>query len=50
LAEAARLRYGPGDSDLYDEIQHHYQRVIELAGPDADVARVARERLRSLER
>jgi hypothetical protein len=50
LAEASRLRYGPGDSDLYDEIRHHYQRVIELAGPDADVARVARERLRSLER
>jgi len=50
LAEAARLRYGPGDSELYDEIQHHYQRVIELAGPDAEVARVARERLRSLER
>lgn len=50
LAEAARLRYGPGDSELYDEIRHHYQRVLELAGPDADVARVARERLRSLER
>jgi hypothetical protein len=50
LAEAARLRYGPGDGDLYDEIKHHYQRVIELAGPDAEVARVARERLRSLER
>lgn len=50
LAEAARLRYGPGDSELYDEIRHHYQRVLELAGPDEDVARVARERLRSLER
>ena len=50
LAEAARLRYGPGDPELHDEIQHHYQRVIELAGPDAEVARVARERLRSLER
>jgi hypothetical protein len=50
MAEAARLRYGPGDTELYDEIQHHYRRVIELAGPDADVARLAKERLRSLER
>ena len=50
LAEAARLRYGPGDTELYEEIQHHYQRVIEMAGSDAEVARVARERLRSLER
>ena len=50
LAEAARLRYAPGDTELYDEIRHHYQRVIELAGPDAEVARLARERLRSLEK
>ena len=50
LAEAVRLRYAPGDSALYDEIQHHYRRAIDLAGPDAETARVAEERLRSLER
>jgi hypothetical protein len=50
LAEAARLRYAPGDTELYEEIAHHYQRVIELAGSDTEVARVARERLRSLEK
>ncbi|HZI89170.1 MAG TPA: hypothetical protein VFD83_01820, partial [Candidatus Polarisedimenticolia bacterium] len=50
LAEAARLRYGPGDTELYEEIEHHYRRVIEMAGSDGDVARVARERLRSLEK
>jgi hypothetical protein len=50
LAEAARLRYAPGDSTLYQEIQRHYQRAIELAGPDAETARVAEQRLRSLER
>jgi putative zinc finger protein len=50
LAEAARLRYAPGDSTLYLEILHHYRRAIELAGPDAETARVAAERLRTLER
>ncbi|HZE19650.1 MAG TPA: zf-HC2 domain-containing protein [Candidatus Angelobacter sp.] len=50
LAEATRLRYAPGDTELYDEIAHHYQRVIELAGTDTEAARVARERLRSLEK
>jgi len=50
LAEAVRLRYAPGDSALYDEIQRHYRRAIDLAGPDAETARVAEERLRSLER
>ena len=50
LAEAARLQYAPGDTELYDEIRHHYQRVIELAGPDDEVARVARDRMKSLEK
>ena len=50
LAEAVRLRYAPGDSTLYDEIQRHYRRAIDLAGPDAETARVAEERLRTLER
>src|SRR5258705_7982615 len=50
LAEATRLRYAPGDTELYDEIAHHYQRVIELAGSDVEVIRVARDRLRSLEK
>jgi hypothetical protein len=50
LAEAVRLRYAPGDSTLYDEIQRHYRRAIDLAGPDAETARVAEERLRSLEK
>jgi putative zinc finger protein len=51
LAEAARLRYTPGgDSTLFEEIQRHYRRAIALAGPDAEVARVAEERLQSLER
>ena len=50
LAEATRLRYAPGDSTLYDEIRRHYRRAIDLAGPDAETARVAEERLRTLER
>jgi len=50
LAEAARLRYAPGDSILYQEIEGHYRRAIELAGSDAETARVAEERLRTLER
>jgi hypothetical protein len=50
LAEAARLRYAPGDSLLYDEIQRHYRRAIALGGPTSRIARVAEERLRSLER
>jgi hypothetical protein len=50
LAEAARLRYAPGDSALFDQIVHHYLRAIRLAGPGSDVARVATGRLQTLER
>jgi hypothetical protein len=50
LAEAARLRYAPGDSLLLDEIEHHYRRAIDLAGPGSETARVAEERLQTLER
>ena len=50
LAEAARLRYAPGDSTLYDEILRHYRRAADLAGPGSEIARVAEERLRTLER
>jgi len=50
LAEAARLRYAPGDSVLYDEILRHYRRAIALGGPSSRLARVAEERLRTLER
>jgi hypothetical protein len=50
LAEAARLRYAPGDSVLYDEIQRHYRRAITLGGPSSRIARLAEERLRTLER
>lgn len=49
LAEAARLRYAPRDSALHDQIVHHYRRAIRLAGLGSDVARVAAERLRTLE-
>lgn len=50
LAEAARLRYTPGDSVLYDRIVHHYRRATRLGGSDSEVARVAEERLKTLER
>ncbi len=50
LAEATRLRYAPGDTTMYHEIERHYRRAILLAGPDEETARVAEERLRSLER
>jgi hypothetical protein len=50
LAEALRLRYTPGDSTLYEGIVHHYRRAMALARTDPDAARVAEERLRSLER
>jgi len=50
IAEAVRLRYSPGDAPLYDEIVHHYRRVIEMSAPDSEMRRVAEERLRSLER
>ncbi len=50
LAEAGRLRYAPGDSVLYDEILRHYRRAIALGGPASRIARVAEERLRTLER
>lgn len=50
LAEAARLRYTAGDSVLYEEIRRHYHRAIALGGPSSRIARVAEERLRTLER
>ena len=50
LAEAARLRYAPGDSVLYGEILRHYRRAIALGGPSSRLARIAEERLRTLER
>ena len=50
LAEALRLRYTPGDTTLYEGIVHHYRRAIALGRTDPDAARVAEERLRSLER
>jgi hypothetical protein len=50
LAEALRLRYTPGDSTLYEGIVHHYRRAMALGRTDPEAARVAAERLRSLER
>ena len=50
LAEAARLRLAPDDSTLYEEIERHYRSAINLAGQDPETARVAEQRLRSLER
>ena len=50
LAEAARLRYMPGDSTLLQEIENHYRRAINLASPGSETARVAEERLQTLER
>ncbi len=49
LAEAARLRYTPGDSALHDDIVRHYRRAADLAGPGSEIARVAEDRLRTLE-
>ena len=49
LAEAARLRYVPGqDSTLYDQIVHHYRRAIRLDGPGSDVGKIAQERIGTL--
>jgi len=46
LAEAARVRAGAApDSAAIDEIVHHYRRAIRLAGNDAEIRRVAAERL-----
>lgn len=46
LAEAARVRAGAApDSEMVDEIVHHYRRAIRLAGNDAELRRVASERL-----
>ena len=50
LAEALRLRYSPGDSTLYEGIVHHYRRAMALGRTDPEAARVAEERLRTLER
>ena len=45
LAEAARTRAGDSpDTETYDTIVHHYQRVVRLAR-DPETARMARERL-----
>jgi len=46
LAEAARVRAGAApDSAAIDEIVHHYRRAIRLAGNDAEIRRVAADRL-----
>ena len=46
LAEAARARAGAApDSAAIDEIVHHYRRAIRLAGSDAEIRRVAAQRL-----
>ncbi len=46
LAESARVRAGAApDSAAIDEIVHHYRRAIRLAGNDAELRRVAAERL-----
>jgi hypothetical protein len=46
LAEAARVRAGAAlDSTAIEEIVHHYRRAIRLAGHDAEIRRVATERL-----
>lgn len=50
LAEALRLRYSPGDSTLYGGIVHHYRRAMALGRRDPEAARVAEERLRTLQR
>jgi negative regulator of sigma E activity len=46
LAEAARVRAGAApDSTAIEDIVHHYRRAIRLAGSDAEIRRVAAERL-----
>jgi len=46
VAEAIRARVGAApDSAAVDEIVHHYRRAIRLAGNDAEIRRVATERL-----
>jgi len=46
VAEAIRARVGSApDSAAVDEIVHHYRRAIRLAGSDAELRRVAAERL-----
>jgi len=50
LAEAVRARYTPGDSVAYEEIEHHYKRAIALSKGDAKTARVAAERLQTLQK
>ncbi|HKW50954.1 MAG TPA: zf-HC2 domain-containing protein [Candidatus Eisenbacteria bacterium] len=46
VAEAIRARAGASpDAAAIDEIVHHYRRAIRLAGNDAEVRRVAAERL-----
>ncbi|HYR69610.1 MAG TPA: zf-HC2 domain-containing protein [Candidatus Dormibacteraeota bacterium] len=46
VAEAIRARVGAApDSAAIDEIVHHYRRAIRLAGSDAEIRRVAAERL-----
>ena len=50
LAEAVRARYTPGDSVAYEEIEHHYKRAIALSKGDVKTARVAAERLQTLQK
>ncbi len=50
LAEAVRARYTPGDSARYDEIERHYKRAVSLSKGDPKTARIAAERLQTLEK
>jgi hypothetical protein len=51
LAEALRVQAGAApDSAAIDEITHHYRRAIRLAGGDAELARIAAERLQEFQR
>ncbi|MGH7681484.1 MAG: anti-sigma factor family protein [Candidatus Eiseniibacteriota bacterium] len=45
MAEAARARESAPDSTTVEEIIHHYQRAIRLSGGDAEVRRIAAQRL-----
>jgi len=45
MAEAARARESAPDSTTAEEIIHHYQRAIRLSGGDAEVRRIAAQRL-----
>ncbi len=45
LAEAVRARESAPDSATAEEIIHHYQRAVRLSAGDADVRRIAAQRL-----